>query len=52
MEEYRSGHNESDSKSFDGVSRPWVRIPPPPPLHSDKLSAFAGRMRGHLIYLA
>ena len=48
MEEYRSGHNESDSKSFDGVSRPWVRIPPPPPFNdwkavsscSNELAAF------------
>lgn len=46
MEEYRSGHNESDSKSFDGVSRPWVRIPPPPPLHKEETGAFAGEREG------
>ena len=28
---YRSGHNGTDSKSVDGVTRPWVRIPPSPP---------------------
>ena len=28
---YRSGHNGPDSKSGDGASRPWVRIPPYPP---------------------
>ena len=33
MEEYRSGHNEPDSKSGWRVSVTWVRIPPPPPLH-------------------
>ena len=32
-EEYRSGYNENDSKSFDLERGPWVRIPPPPPLH-------------------
>ena len=30
-EMYRSGHNGTDSKSVDGVTRPWVRIPPSPP---------------------
>ena len=31
LEEYRSGRNENDSKSFCLEIGTWVRIPPPPP---------------------
>ncbi len=31
METYRSGHNETDSKSVVPSRVPWVRIPPSPP---------------------
>ncbi len=32
VEGYRSGHNGPVLKTGVGVTRPWVRIPPPPPL--------------------
>ena len=42
MQRYRSGYNENDSKSFDGWSRPWVRIPPAAPWRTPRALAALG----------
>ena len=46
MQRYRSGYNENDSKSFDGWSRPWVRIPPAAPNIPPTLDAMRRKAHG------